>query len=164
MEHETFDLRGTLLRRAPRIRAIQEQTKCRIIKRGKGSDHKEASTGREMPTALMLFIGTEGHNLNGFIQCVKQVSDLLSRTKQEYLRHCELNDSIPATPAFTIGPLPGSQWEDCLDIVKDELPPRHTHQTFLGQEERHVEKEPAQPEPILQPKVGHKKKTKGRGR
>merc|ERR1712203_1294252 len=115
-----------MARRGPRLRAIQDQTKSRVAIRGRGSGHVEPSTGQEAATPLMVGIAAEGQNLQGFLSGVKQILDLLNRTKSEYIRHCEETGCEPRHPAFTVGPLPGGTWDESMELLKGELPPRHS--------------------------------------
>eukprot|EP00931_Biecheleriopsis_adriatica_P050616 TRINITY_DN2931_c0_g1_i4.p1 TRINITY_DN2931_c0_g1~~TRINITY_DN2931_c0_g1_i4.p1 ORF type:complete len:429 (-),score=79.81 TRINITY_DN2931_c0_g1_i4:100-1386(-) len=60
-------------------RSIFEATGAKIRVRGRGSGHKEMSTGKEAPAGLMVTVSANADNLTGFNDAVRMTGVLLDR-------------------------------------------------------------------------------------
>eukprot|EP00930_Biecheleria_cincta_P040608 TRINITY_DN27817_c0_g1_i1.p1 TRINITY_DN27817_c0_g1~~TRINITY_DN27817_c0_g1_i1.p1 ORF type:complete len:310 (-),score=51.24 TRINITY_DN27817_c0_g1_i1:204-1133(-) len=82
-------------------RSIAEATGCKVRVRGKGSGHREYSTGREAPVPLMMMITSENGN-EAFYEAMSRSIDLLSDVEKRYLKHCQQWDFLAQLPGFAV--------------------------------------------------------------
>eukprot|EP00931_Biecheleriopsis_adriatica_P058057 TRINITY_DN34490_c0_g1_i1.p1 TRINITY_DN34490_c0_g1~~TRINITY_DN34490_c0_g1_i1.p1 ORF type:complete len:536 (+),score=94.55 TRINITY_DN34490_c0_g1_i1:106-1713(+) len=104
MSDNGFQLVPTVIgRNGCNTRQIYEATGCKVRVRGKGSGHKESSTGKEAPTPLMMAITSESFNTEGFYSAVRESIDLLRCIEEKYATHCAERGLPAITPGFTLG-------------------------------------------------------------
>lgn len=69
-------------------RDIFEATGTHVRVRGKGSGHRETNNGKEAPVALMVALGVEHCNPDGFVQAFLMTKKLLKHVSRRYSSFC----------------------------------------------------------------------------
>jgi len=70
-------------RKGTNTKRIFEMTGAKIRVRGRGSGHKEATTGLEAPAGLMVTVSSNSNDWNGFVAAVKETAQLLELVQQK---------------------------------------------------------------------------------
>jgi len=125
MDEDNFDLVPMLIGRGgSNTQEISKAGEAKVRVRGKGSGHKEVSTGQEAPTPLMLVIAAESDKLPGFYIAVKMAIMLLRRIERRYRSFCRSKNITPAEPAFAFGPMSNSLYAEISSAIGPDVPPR----------------------------------------